>query len=84
MIYKHNYLTKNEGTKEELMTLYRTAEKILDSREITYGMSDISKKLFFLYDIDEFCSIRKRNAIVLMELLSNIKNIELPFEKVKK
>lgn len=83
MTYKHYYITLNEGNKAELLSLYRKAEDILDSRDVIYGMSSLSKKLFSLYDVSKFCSERRDNATALLTLLKNIRNIGLPFRNVE-
>jgi dTDP-4-amino-4,6-dideoxygalactose transaminase len=82
MLYKHDYLTKNKGDKAVLLSLYKAAEEILDAHSETYGMSELSKGLFSLYDIRELCSFRRRNARTLLEVLRELENIVLPFTTV--
>lgn len=83
MIYKHDFLFKGEGTKEELLTKFRKAEVVLDSREKPYAISNITKALMNHYDIDELKWKRKINGQVLLESILKNDYLTSPFKNVK-
>lgn len=75
MVYKHKYLTQNQGNKDTLLSLYKEAETILDLRLNAYIMSNLSKNLISKYDISSFCKARQNNARILLNYIEKCEYI---------
>lgn len=82
MLYKHEYLNNDQGEKNVLLSLYKKAEMLLDSRERSYKMSKTAWNLFHYYDVKAFNKARRENGIFLIDELKNIEQIELPLKNV--
>ena len=84
MIYKHNYLYREQGEKANIHSLYRNAERILDSREKSYTISTLSKGLLSFYDIQFYKMKRRENCEALLKELKEIGFIRLPFKEIER
>ena len=82
MTYKHGYLFDEIGNKDIVLMNYKKAESILDSREIPYSISNISKALFCHYDISNIKKVRQQNGRILLNAVIENSYISCPFDFV--
>lgn len=83
MVFKHEFLFKETGTKYKVLSNYKKAEAILDSRETAFGISNISRRLFSHYDIELLKKKRIDNGSLLLSGLENNAHIDCPFTLVE-
>lgn len=83
MVYKHKYLFADIGTKAEVLSNYRKAEDVLDSREQGFAISETSKKLIGQCDIENLRKKRRENAQMLLDILTKCEEVYCPFESVR-
>lgn len=82
MVYKNKFLFDNEGTKENVLENYRYAEKVLDSRNIPYAISETSKYLIDLYDLDDMKKKRQENGQTLLNAITENDKLLFPFNEI--
>lgn len=77
MFHKGEYLMKGKGDKQQFRTEYAEAEHILDSRTVTYCMSDASRRIINSTDLDEMADLRRDNYKRLALRLKEFAAIEM-------
>ena len=79
---KYLYITRDIGVKDDFLKLFYEADRILGNQSTIYAMSPTSKMIQSNADI-EFLKLRRRkNYEVLLRGLSDIKAIDLIFDKL--
>lgn len=89
MSAKHQYIFEGLGNKADFMSLYKTAENLLDSRKDIFAMSSYSHSVIAALDKLRFCKTRRENYSYLACRLArhheidvihpNLSSTETPF-----
>jgi dTDP-4-amino-4,6-dideoxygalactose transaminase len=66
---KYRYLFEQKGDKEEMLSLYRKAEDILDSQTDFYSISETSSKVQGNLNVEDLKEQRRNNFRILQEYL---------------
>lgn len=68
---KYRYLFEHTGDKSEMLTMYRSAEDILDKQDRFFAISHISSKVQANLDIEELVTKRRNNFAYLSNNLKD-------------
>lgn len=79
MVAKGDFIVNNFGEKTVFRQLLKDAEDLLDSRESSYRMCKISKKIFNSYDLFEFKNRRAENYRELVHRLKEFTDLVILF-----
>ena len=71
MIEKSDYITHSRNEKTLYREIFVIAEEILDTRRATYGMSDVSIRIYNATDWDSYYQARRLNYNYLSENINN-------------
>lgn len=80
MNYKYAYLIEGTGEKGKVLPLYRKAENILDSRNDSFAMSEISKIIFQNTDIEQLKKRRIENYKCLLRGIESSEKLVVPHQ----
>ena len=82
-LLKNQFISRGYGQKEEFLSLYNEAEKLLETDYMGYQPLHDTMEAFLNLDLGFLAEKRKQNARILIQGLKEIPEIKLLFDKVE-